>query len=339
MQNEITQPGKLLNDKGSLIQKGWAKYLLLRYDRLDIKASKFRIKEWDYYCVLEKEFGLALTVADNSYLSLVSLTIFDFINNKETSDMVIIPLTLGKINMPSSSAKGDVIVEHKKVNISFSHQDDNRQIDFKFPSFAKDKGISGNFSLKPLNKDSMVIATPFAKDPLAFYYNQKINCLAANGNFTFDNKEYVFVPNNALGVLDWGRGVWTYKNRWFWGSASGYIDGKPFGFNIGYGFGDTSAATENMLFYNGIAHKLDEVKFHFNTKDYLQPWKFTSNDGRFELDFEPAIDRFSNTNFLLLQSKQHQVFGYFTGTVILDDGTPIKLEKFLGFAEDVFNRW
>ncbi len=26
---------------------------------------------------------------------------------------------------------------------------------------------------------------------------------------------------------------------------------SPFGWNIGYGFGDTSAATENVLFYDG----------------------------------------------------------------------------------------
>lgn len=339
MQFEITKSGNLLNDKGSLVQKGWAKKLLLSYDRNAIKASKFRIKEWDYYCILEKEFGLALTVADNSYLSIISITVFDFIHNKETSDMVIIPFTMGKLNLPSSSAKGDVMVEHKKVNISLRHQEGKRKIDFEFPTFAKDKGISGSFSLKTLNKDSIVIATPFAKDPLAFYYNQKINCLAADGAFTFNNTKYVFKPNNSLGVLDWGRGVWTYKNRWYWGSASGFIDEKPFGFNIGYGFGDTSAATENMLFYNGVAHKLDEVKFHIDTKDYLQPWRFTSNDGRFELDFEPAIDRFSNTNLLILQSKQHQVFGYFTGTVKLDDGKTLYLDHFLGFAEDVLNRW
>ena len=34
------------------------------------------------------------------------------------------------------------------------------------------------------------------------------------------------------------------------------------GFNIGYGFGDTSNATENMVFYNGKAHKLEDVKFN-----------------------------------------------------------------------------
>ena len=34
------------------------------------------------------------------------------------------------------------------------------------------------------------------------------------------------------------------------------MDGVPFGWNIGYGFGDNSVATENMLFYEGKAHKL-----------------------------------------------------------------------------------
>ncbi len=339
LQHEITQTGPLLDAQGRPAQKGWARNLLLRYDRKAIKASSWRIKEWDYYCILEKDFGIALTVADNSYLSLIAVNVFDFINHTETTDMVIIPFTMGKLNMPSSSSEGDIVIGHKKLNLSFRHNDGKRQLDVDFPSFHKGKGLKGSFTLTPQNQDSMVIVTPFKDDPLAFYYNQKINCLAAEGAFVFGEKTYTFQADKATAVLDWGRGVWTYKNRWYWGSASGYIDGKPFGFNIGYGFGDTSAASENMLFYNGVAHKLDQVEFHMNTNDYLQPWKFTSNDGRFELDFEPAIDRYSNTNLLLLQSKQHQVFGYFSGTVILDDGTPLRLDRFLGFAEDVFNRW
>ena len=61
-------------------------------------------------------------------------------------------------------------------------------------------------------------------------------------------KTYVFDPADSFGVLDWGPGVWTYHNTWYWGSASGQVEGVPFGWNIGYGFGDTSAASENMLF-------------------------------------------------------------------------------------------
>ena len=47
------------------------------------------------------------------------------------------------------------------------------------------------------------------------------------------------------------------------------MNGKPFGFNIGYGFGDTSAASENMLFYDGTAHKLDDVTFHIPKDSYI----------------------------------------------------------------------
>jgi hypothetical protein len=339
MQNEITERGPLHLPDGTLAQKGWARKPLLAYHRNAIKASKLRIKEWDYYCILQSDYGIALTVADNSYMALFAINLFDFTNNTETTDMVMVPFTMGSLHMPANSAIGDTIVRHKKVQMHFRHVNGKRVLDFNFPGFNKGKGIKGTLELAEQLRDSMVIATPFKEDPLAFYYNQKMNCLAANGSVTYGTQLINFMPDKACGVLDWGRGVWTYKNRWYWGSASGWINGIPFGFNIGYGFGDTSAATENMLFYNGVAHKLDEVKFIMNTQDYMQPWKFSSNDGLFELDFEPAIDRYSNTNLFVLQSIQHQVFGYFTGTVLQDDGTPIKLNRFLGFAEDVFNRW
>ena len=188
----------------------------------------------------------------------------------------------------------------------------------------------------------MVICTPFDK-PGHFYYNQKINCMRACGEVTVGETVYPFDPTDSFAVLDWGRGVWTYHNTWYWGSASGLVNGVPFGFNIGYGFGDTSAATENMLFYNGKAHKLSQVTFNIpglpGKEDFLSPWTFTSDDGRFEMDFEPIMDRASCTDVKLIKSDQHQVFGYFSGTAVLDDGTQIELDRFLGFAEKVENKW
>lgn len=188
----------------------------------------------------------------------------------------------------------------------------------------------------------MVICTPFDK-PGCFYFNQKINCMRARGQVQLGEKTYVFDPADSFGVLDWGRGVWTYHNTWYWGSASGQVDGVPFGWNIGYGFGDTSAASENMLFYGGKAHKLSQVRFHIPQRegrdDFLSPWCFTSDDGRFEMDFAPILDRAACTDVKLIKSDQHQVFGRFTGTALLDDGTPVRVKDFLGFAEKVENKW
>ena len=190
----------------------------------------------------------------------------------------------------------------------------------------------------------MVIATPFAEKKTAFYYNRKVIGMRASGTVWFDRKKYKFTPGNSYGLLDWGRGVWTYDNTWYWGAGQGVAEGHRFGFNIGYGFGDTSAASENMLFYDGAAHKLEDVAFLIPKDEkgrelYTEPWRFTSSDGRFEMAFTPIIDRKAKISLGVIMSDQHQVFGRFTGTAVLDDGRRIKLEDFLGFAEKVRNKW
>lgn len=57
------------------------------------------------------------------------------------------------------------------------------------------------------------------------------------------------------------------------------------------------------------------------------------------MDFVPVIGKNSKTDLVLLKSIQHQVFGYFTGKVVLDDGREVYIKNFLGFAEKVFNKW
>ena len=103
--------------------------------------------------------------------------------------------------------------------------------------------------------------------------------------------------------------MWTYDNTWYWGSGNCDVDGHAFGFNIGYGFGNTKAASENVIFYDGVAHKIDDVTFVIPEDDYCKPWKFTSSDGRFEMDFMPLLDRSACLDYKLIVSDQHQVFG------------------------------
>ena len=172
-----------------------------------------------------------------------------------------------------------------------------------------------------------------------FYYNQKINCMRAGGFAEYNGKRYEFHPEKHFGTLDWGRGVWTYDNTWYWGSGNCDVDGHAFGFNIGYGFGNTKAASENVIFYDGVAHKIDDVTFVIPEDDYCKPWKFTSSDGRFEMDFMPLLDRSACLDYKLIVSDQHQVFGRMSGTTVLDDGTKVEIKDVLCFAEKVHNRY
>lgn len=340
MQTKLN-PGKLLNSNGDLVEAGYAFNLAKNYDRKDIKGLKTRIKEWDYYYIGDDNYGLALTIADNSLYGLVSFSILDFKNKKEivTKSMMKF-FTFGKWNLPNTSENGSLIVKDKKFHFEFYNEFGNRHLAC-FMSDGKGKDFSCDIILNLTSQKSMVIATPFNKKR-HFYYNQKINLLqVSNGSFTYGDLHYDF-PKTALGVLDWGRGVWTYSNTWYWSSMSTYYKGRKIGFNLGYGFGDTSKASENMLFVDNEAYKLEDVEFIIPQKngkdDYMSPWKLVSKDGSIDLTFTPVLDRFANMNVLVIQSVQHQVFGRFSGTFKVN-GRSYEIKDFIGFAEKVKNRW
>lgn len=338
MQHEITQNGPLLNANGTLREPGWARSLLLDYRRADVKAGKLRIKEWDYYIITNDSFGVALTIADNSYMGLISASVLEFEKPWEQTTTVLTAFPMGKYGLPETSSAGDTLYGDKRVQMAFRVQPGERRLSCRFARFLGEDALELELTLAQPPMDSMVIATPFDA-PRAFYYNQKINCMPASGVMTLGSRSFEFAPETSFGTLDWGRGVWTYDNTWYWGNGNGIVNGKPFGFNIGYGFGNTSAASENLLLYGGVAHKLSRVQFNIPEESFLKPWTFSSDDGRFEMDFVPVIDRVARTNALIIESDQHQVFGRFTGRAVLDDGTPLELKDFLGFAEKVINRY
>ena len=345
MEQHQLKHGPLLNDEGNLTEAGYAFDLVKAYSRDAIKAPKCRIKEWDYYYVGNKDYGLALTVADNGYHSLCSITVLDFNAKKEISKSFLSWFTLGKLNLPNTSKEGDIIVNDKKDKYSFSFThlpDGRRRLIVNCKDFGRKKAFFHcDVFLSETMEQSMVIATPFNKKA-HFYYNQKINCLQAAGYAKYGDKQIDF-SSDTYAVLDWGRGVWTYKNTWYWSSLNAVQDGHVIGFNLGYGFGDTSQASENMFFYDGKAYKLDDVRMDIHMgkmgkDDFMLPWIFRSRKGDIALTFTPIYDRHSDTNALVIRSNQHQVFGKFNGTITVEEKT-YEIKDLLGFAEKVYNRW
>ena len=342
-QHEILRSAPLLNASGDLAEPGWARSLLPVYRRSDIRVSPMRIKEWDYYLITDGHVGLALTIADNGYMGLDSVSFLDFDEGWEQTKSPMRLFPMGKTGLPESSADGASEIARGGSAMAFYHEDGARRLSFHMDRFLDGDAIEGIVTLSGAPEESMVIATPFDK-PGHFYYNQKINCMRAEGWITLGKRRIELTPDRFFGVLDWGRGVWTYHNTWYWGSASGELDGVPFGWNIGYGFGNTAAASENVLFYDGRIHKLGTVEFHIPKDEkgrnaYLNVWNFTSDDNRFYMDFTPVLDRSALTSAIIIKSDQHQVFGRFTGRVTLDDGTVLPVRDFFGFAEKVENKW
>lgn len=337
-QNWIRTPGDLLDSNGVLIQKGYSTEAVLTYNRDSIKARPWRIKEWDFYQVSNNDYCLQLTIGHVSYAGSVSVKLFEFASGRhyEVTQMLVLPFN--SLRMPLSAEEGDLTVERKNMFMQFQVFEGGRKLICRATGKQLPK-MELEIELSQPDKTSIVMATPFDEDPSYFYYNHKINGMPASGFVRVDGREYRFEPESGFGLLDWGRGVWPFSHEWFWGNGSCYVEGKRFGFNIGHGFGNTSNATENILFYDGTAHKLGQVHYDLSAGGYMSRKQITSEDGRFEMEFMPIYDQQTATKLLFIDNKCHQLFGTFHGKAVLDDGKVLEINNMVAFIEHAVNHW
>lgn len=346
MQREITQPGPLLDSHGRLTTVGWSRLPLLDcnleraafYSPPFSLLQPFRIKRWDYYAVFTPRHFFSATIADLGYAGNIFVYHLDFSTGDLHEESLVLPLSRGII-LPRNSTEGESHFEDPRVRLSFQVMADRRLVSVAWPAFNRDKGIQAEFTLHcaPAH-ESMTIVIPIGQK--RFYYNRKINCLPAEGFIQYGDSREELRPQESIGSVDWGRGIWEYSSFWNWASASGFLpDGRSIGLNLGCGFGDLSAATENCLILEGHIHKLDQVKFAYDAQDYGKPWIFTDSDERLELNFVPFKERVARTALGVIDSEVHQMFGRYSGRVVADNGEPIELNGLIGFAEEHRARW
>ena len=344
MQTELTQPGLLLDDHGRLAQVGWSRQPLLeanleaaRFYRLR-GLQRFRIKRWDYYAVFTPQRFFSATIADLGYAGNIFVYTLDFATGELHEEGLVIPLSKG-ISLPRSSREGESRFEDKRLRLSFQALPGERRVQVDWPGFQAGRGIQADLTLScPPGHESMTIVIPIGQK--RFYYNTKINCLPAAGRLRYGDVQEDLQPETSLGSLDWGRGVWEYASFWNWASASGFLaDGRTIGLNLGCGFGNLSAATENCINLDGCIHKLEQVKFDYDPRNFSQPWQFSDTSNRLKLVFTPFKERLAVTRLGIIDSEVHQMFGRYNGEVVTDDGELLTVSNLIGFAEQHQARW
>lgn len=277
---------------------------------------------------------LEFTIGHASYAGQVGIMFFDFMKSEMIAEKgTILAFPFGSLDMPKDAEEDHVLSYQKKSNqVQFDIKGDQRHLYCKWDDFEAD------IMLTRQNENSLVINIPFDESEREFYYNQKINCMIAEGTVKYRGKSYNFSQEDSYGLLDWGRGVWPYHNEWYWSNGTGYIDGEIFGFNLGCGFGNIKYATENIVFYGDIVCKLETVKFDLGA-NYMDLWHIYDLEGKLDLTLKPLYDRTTKTKLLWIDNSCHQMFGEFKGTVVLDDGTKLCIDQLISFAEHAVNNW
>jgi hypothetical protein len=342
-QQLLKGPGKLLDAQGNLTQAGWATQQVLdcNLENCRFYKTKFmqgmRIKVWDYYAITTPTHFFSFTVSDIGYLGMVFAYVIEFATGKYEEQTLTIPFAAG-VKIPRNSTEGESTYIGGGKTLRFNVKGEKRTLFVRWPGFGKTTLNADVEFIVPADQESIVITIPIKGK--RFYYNRKINCMTSNGWVEYQGTRYMINPETSLGNLDWGRGVWEYESFWVWSSASGFLEDKRrIGLNLGFGFGDTSAATENCFILDGKVHKLGIINYTYNNQNFKDPWTMTCPNGRLDLVFTPFFERLAKTDLKVLRSEVHQMFGKYNGTVVTDDGKKIVIKDLIGWSEEHNAKW
>ncbi|MDR1863106.1 MAG: DUF2804 domain-containing protein [Treponema sp.] len=335
VQNEIERRVPVLDETGKPGNFGWSRRPSFLYDPALIRSPRRSVCESDRYVFFSPTHLVILEILDNGYLGYTGMSVISLKDKKRSTQAFVVPFSLGSFDLGGDSDSGTLRVERKKSALTFSAMEGGaRIIKADMPRFGRRRSLRGEVVFTPpAGSESLVTNMPWRRDKAAFRLSRRSPWYRAEGVIQFGAQELVFSGGNSWGIFDWNRGVRPGADVSFWASGCGLSGGAQAAFSIGYGSADSSLGTENAFFLDGRLHKLDQVTFHISPFNWLLPWRFTSSDGRLEMVFAPHQERSESHQMFFHYLKRRQVFGFFSGKVILDGGSEFEFRNIAGFAE------
>jgi hypothetical protein len=340
-QNEFISEVPVLDETERPGRFGWARKPLVIYNPPFMGGpSRTRYTESDRYIIFSATHLVVFEIIDGGFLGYIGVSVVSLKDRQRSTQVFESPLALGRFELPRSSESGSVKIREKKAAIDFALMESGaRIIRVAIPKFGHNRYLRGEVVLSPPEKaESIVTLSPWRREKNAYRCFRCSPWFITEGVMQFGTAELYFTKDNAWGIFDWIRQVRPRQDIRYWAAACGMASGRMAGFNIGYGSADSGCGTENAFFLDGVIHKLDQVTFHIPPVNWLEMWRFTSNDKRLEMTFTPNQERVERKSILFHSWKRRQVCGSFSGRVVLDDGSDFSFWNITGFAERVKTR-
>lgn len=340
-EHEITAPVDLCDERGRLscVARGWSRHPL---HTANLRGPWGRRKRWDYWCVISDEVVVSVTYADVDYIGLANVWVLESATGRQWSAGLMVPGARG-ISLPDEPCTGTMSARGKGIELSLEESGTATRL--RVSGTARDAAaIEVDITVaKPDGHEGLNVVIPWSDR--RFQFTSKQNTRPATGTVQAGSSSWTLdAAHDAWGVLDLGRGIWPYRNRWNWAAGSGRSDdGALIGIQMGGKWTVGTGYTENALCIDGHLTKIgEELEWDYSWDDPMQPWRVRTPVGAaasIDLELTPTFDRHDRTSLGVLSMEVHQCFGTWSGTVVGDDGVERRLGAVRGFAEEARNRW
>ena len=335
-EKELFEPVDLCTSKGELNKAsiGWARQPIFN---CNLSGRWLRKKRWNYWYTTGDDCLFSATISNLDYAGMVFVYFLDFKTKKFIEKTLTIPFGKG-CKIPDNV--GQTVEYHgKEMDISMSCRGESTRIVVKCADFGGLPLAADILVDPPAGNETLNVVIPW--NDKTFQFTSKQAALPTSGTLRVGDFKYVFSPDSVFSGLDFGRGIWPRNISWNWGTASGLVNGRRIGLNLGAKWTDGTGMTENALYVDGKLTKLSEdVIYEYDLKNIMEPWKIKSAaSDSVDLVFFPMYERVADTNLVLVKSDMHQMIGHFSGYIKTADGEKIEFEHLNGCAEEHNTLW
>ena len=337
-EKEIVDFTMLCDKKGNLNPEaiGYARKPIID---CNLSGHFLRKKKWNYWCVYGEEILFSVTVCHFDYAALCSIYFLEYETQRFYEKTVTIPLGIGsKLKMPTKVLE-PLRFSNNEIKLDITYYQNQTFLNISCNNFDDETLQTELIIQHPKDDDTLNVVIPWNRQN--FQFTAKHHTLPTSGFVRIGNRIFNFNVEDCFTVLDFGRGVWPREVTWNWGMASQRNRDKRIGLNFGGKWTDGTGMTENAVFVNGRMTKIHEdVIFSYDRSNLMKPWYVTTKfTDQVMLTFHPFFERVSETNAKLVKSEIHQMVGYYTGQVKLENGETLFIQQMLGCIEEHIAKW
>jgi len=339
---ELKETPPRLIENGRVVEWGFFRTPIRDLNLLDIRLpglpkalNNFRLKEWQHYALIGGDFILTFFFIDAKYMSVSFCYFMDRNTGSFTEHHRNVPWRAARLSWDLFN--GDCRFHARNYRMEF----DNRlsegrhlaRIDIK--GTGKKPGIRADIEmLEDLNRiQPLVSVVPIGENRPMYTHKAPV---PVRGEITCGDRRIILDEKRDITLIDIQKTYYPFNTWWRWGACAGYDKrGRLISVNLVQNMTtvDDEMHNENCIWVDGRLSPLSAVRFDFDTRDIMKPWRVETTDGRCRLSMKPMGERKGYINLGILVDEYHQPFGPFSGTLVDSEGVSHEIDNFFGVTE------
>ena len=333
-------PPQLHNPQGQLLDGVYSTAVV----DPQLRAPRFRLKEWHYASVVTADWFLAFAVVQVGYVANLFVYWLDRSDPARLWQCEELSPLGQALDFGPSSLSGETVWQRKdqRVAITSSCGQDGRgrwhvELDLQLQQPGhRARRLQAQLDMQ--GSEALALVHRLASGNTA--YTHKECGQLCTGALSLGSANYAV---QGLASLDWTRSHAERVTRWKWASAALELpDGRRVGLNLSAQVYDDAAghSRENALWLHDRRFPLQGVEFSVPQRPEAQQWRIQSLDGEeVSLEFQPLGARRQSLHLGLVVSKFIQPFGLFNGTIRPKGHSPLRVVDAFGVVEDHYAKW